>query len=175
MKKQPQKRVPAAAAKKQPQKRVPAAAVKKQPQKSVPAAAVKKQPQKSVPAAAVKKQPQKSVPAAAVKKQPQKKEITAADLGTRYKCYKCGTKFYDLGRPQPLCPSCGVNQNDDEAKGIHKRKKRRRLSTFVRTDHTITAPVESEDLHEVVNEVDAEYALDMDDIVLEEHADTDKE
>ena len=95
-----------------------------------------------------------------MKTQPKKKEISAAELGTRYKCYKCGTKFYDLGRPQPLCPSCGVNQNDDESKGVNKRKKRRRSSTFVRADHAITAPIESEDLVEVVNEVEAEYALD---------------
>ena len=102
----------------------------------------------------------------------QKKEISPEDLGIRYKCYKCGTKFYDLSRPEPLCPSCGVNQKDDEAKGNHKKKRRRRSSTFVRADHTISAPVESEDLIEVVNEVDAEYA---DDIVLEEHTDTDKQ
>ena len=110
-----------------------------------------------------------------MKTQPQKKELTATDLGTRYKCYKCGTKFYDLGRTQPLCPSCGEDQNNDEAKAIHKRKKRRRSSTFERTDHAITAPVESDNLIKVVNEVDAEYALDMDDIVLEESTDTDKE
>jgi uncharacterized protein (TIGR02300 family) len=107
-----------------------------------------------------------------MKTQTQKKELTTDDLGTRYKCYKCGTKFYDLGRPQALCPSCGEDQNNDEAKGLYKRKRRRRPSTFVRTDHTITAPVESEDLVEVVNEVEAEYALDMDDIILEESEDT---
>jgi uncharacterized protein (TIGR02300 family) len=135
---------------------------------------MKSKPQKRVPAAVVKKQPKIKELSSAVKKQPQKEEISPEDLGTRYKCYKCGTKFYDLNRPEPLCPSCGVNQNDDEAKGIHKRKKRHRPSTFVRTDHVITAPVESEDMIEVVNEVDAEYAVDMDDIVLEEHGDTDK-
>lgn len=93
-------------------------------------------------------------------------------LGTRYKCYKCGSKFYDLGRPEPLCPSCGVNQKDDEAKVMHKRKRRRNSSSFVRTDQAITAPIESEDLIEVVSEVDAEY---VDDSVLEEHEHADKE
>lgn len=93
-------------------------------------------------------------------------------LGTRYKCYKCGSKFYDLGRPEPLCPSCGVNQKDDEAKVLHKRKRRRNSSSFVRTDHAITAPIESEDQIEVVSEVDAEY---VDDSVLEEPEDKDNE
>jgi uncharacterized protein (TIGR02300 family) len=109
-----------------------------------------------------------------VKKQPQKRELAAADLGTRYKCYKCGTKFYDLGRPQPLCPSCGEDHNNDEAKGMHKRKKKRRPFTMIKANPTITAPEERDDVIEVVNEVDAEYVLDVDDIVLEEHADTDK-
>jgi Protein of unknown function (FYDLN_acid) len=25
-------------------------------------------------------------------------------LGTRYVCFRCGAKFYDLNRPEPLCP-----------------------------------------------------------------------
>ena len=39
----------------------------------------------------------------------------------------------------------------------------------MRTDHAITAPVESEDLIEVINEVDAEYDLDMDENLQGEH------
>jgi hypothetical protein len=108
-----------------------------------------------------------------MKTQPKKKEISAAELGTRYKCYKCGTKFYDLGRPQPLCPSCGEDQSNDEAKGLHKRKRKRRSYSMTKADHTITAPEERGDVIEVVHEVEAEYALDMDDIVLEESADKD--
>lgn len=34
------------------------------------------------------------------------------DLGNRHDCYNCGAKFYDLGRPEPLCPKCGANQKD---------------------------------------------------------------
>jgi hypothetical protein len=33
-------------------------------------------------------------------------------LGTRYTCFECGTKFYDLARPEPLCPECGVDQRN---------------------------------------------------------------
>lgn len=33
-------------------------------------------------------------------------------LGTKYECYSCGTKFYDLGKSEPLCPKCGANQKD---------------------------------------------------------------
>ena len=34
-------------------------------------------------------------------------------LGTRYTCYQCGKKFYDLNKPEPTCPTCGANQFDD--------------------------------------------------------------
>ncbi|NOZ85842.1 MAG: TIGR02300 family protein [Deltaproteobacteria bacterium] len=33
-------------------------------------------------------------------------------LGKKYICYSCGGKFYDLGRPEPICPKCGANQNE---------------------------------------------------------------
>jgi uncharacterized protein (TIGR02300 family) len=34
-------------------------------------------------------------------------------LGARYTCYTCGKKFYDLNKPDPVCPSCDANQFDD--------------------------------------------------------------
>ena len=34
------------------------------------------------------------------------------DLGTKYVCYKCGTKFYDLKKPVPACPKCGADQRE---------------------------------------------------------------
>lgn len=34
------------------------------------------------------------------------------NLGNKYACYQCGCKFYDLGRPQPICPKCGANQTE---------------------------------------------------------------
>lgn len=36
----------------------------------------------------------------------------ARDLGTKYNCFKCGTKFYDLKKPVPSCPKCGADQRD---------------------------------------------------------------
>ncbi|HEX3555127.1 MAG TPA: FYDLN acid domain-containing protein [Thermoanaerobaculia bacterium] len=33
-------------------------------------------------------------------------------LGTKFECYNCGTKFYDLGKSEPTCPKCGANQKD---------------------------------------------------------------
>lgn len=31
-------------------------------------------------------------------------------LGKRYACFQCGTKFYDLNRPEPTCPECNADQ-----------------------------------------------------------------
>lgn len=36
------------------------------------------------------------------------------DLGKKYTCYSCHTKFYDLGKPVPLCPKCNADQRDAE-------------------------------------------------------------
>ena len=36
----------------------------------------------------------------------------ARDLGSKYVCYKCSTKFYDLKKPVPACPKCGADQRE---------------------------------------------------------------
>ena len=41
--------------------------------------------------------------------------MPAKDLGTKHTCYKCGTKFYDLRKPEPLCPKCGADQRQSPA------------------------------------------------------------
>src|SRR5262245_57388002 len=33
-----------------------------------------------------------------------------AKLGARWSCYSCGAKFYDLGKPEPICPRCQADQ-----------------------------------------------------------------
>ena len=34
------------------------------------------------------------------------------ELGNKHECLGCGTKFYDLGKNELICPSCGENQKD---------------------------------------------------------------
>ena len=34
----------------------------------------------------------------------------ASKLGAKWNCYRCGAKFYDLNKPEPLCPKCGADQ-----------------------------------------------------------------
>ena len=44
--------------------------------------------------------------------------IDKAKLGTRYVCFQCGTKFYDLARPAPLCPECNADPREAPARDI---------------------------------------------------------
>ena len=101
----------------------------------------------------------------------QSQTISPVELGKRYKCYKCGIKFYDLGKPQPLCPSCGANQLDGVIKAARKRRGKQRSAFAAKTEPINTPAAENENLHEVVDELDSEFVLDMEDIVLEEHED----
>ena len=53
-----------------------------------------------------------------------------SDLGNKYECFSCGAKFYDMGRPDPICPKCGANQKDARKQevasdSIHAKRKRR--------------------------------------------------
>jgi uncharacterized protein (TIGR02300 family) len=38
--------------------------------------------------------------------------MPARDLGAKFVCFKCGTKFYDMKKPDPLCPKCGADQRE---------------------------------------------------------------
>jgi hypothetical protein len=73
-----------------------------------------------------------------------------------------------MNKPQPVCPSCGEDQNIEENKKLLKRKRRRVLSK-VKSDIR-PMPDDTEDIIETDEEVE-EYVLDMEDIVLEENAD----
>jgi hypothetical protein len=33
-----------------------------------------------------------------------------AKLGARWSCYSCGAKFYDMHKPEPICPRCQADQ-----------------------------------------------------------------
>ena len=72
-----------------------------------------------------------------------------AELGTKHECYSCGAKFYDFGRPAPICPKCGANQKDVKrpdtaAESQAKRKKRDDLPKAIvePEDDLVVAPDE---------------------------------
>ena len=49
------------------------------------------------------------------------------ELGKKYTCYSCHTKFYDLGKPIPKCPKCGADQRDAEEAPVVSSSRSRRI------------------------------------------------
>lgn len=46
------------------------------------------------------------------------------ELGSKHECLSCGTKFYDLGKSEIVCPKCGAHQKElAEAEAAEPRKK----------------------------------------------------
>jgi uncharacterized protein (TIGR02300 family) len=52
--------------------------------------------------------------------------MPAKDLGTKHSCFKCGTKFYDMKKPEPICPKCGADQRQTPASKPSPAAERRR-------------------------------------------------
>jgi hypothetical protein len=92
--------------------------------------------------------------------------MPAKDFGTKFTCFKCSCKFYDLKKPDPVCPKCGVDQR--EAQAVKPSEGRRsRLAAVPR----IIEPVEPVVDPEVVAEEDDIEAIAGDDEeVVEEEA-----
>ena len=76
-------------------------------------------------------------------------------LGKRYQCFQCGLKFYDLNRPEPLCPKCGADQrenpNPDPREAILARFK---------GQGAMAKGIRPEDIDEEVEEGDEDVDLD---------------
>lgn len=66
--------------------------------------------------------------------------MPAKDLGNKYVCFKCGTKFYDMKKPDPLCPKCGADQRDSPALKAPSEGRRSRLASMPKA----MAPLEPE-------------------------------
>jgi uncharacterized protein (TIGR02300 family) len=90
--------------------------------------------------------------------------MPAKDLGTKFVCFKCSTKFYDLKKPDPICPKCGTDQR--EAAAVKPSEGRRsRLSAVPKIIEPVE-PAEAEESEEEKDE-DAEeevVAADDDDV-----------
>ena len=92
------------------------------------------------------------------------------NLGAKFECYNCGTRFYDLGKPESLCPKCGANQKDAASKDgpavtpAARRKRKVEVPKVIEVDEDV--PIEDipeEDLEGAgLDAVDAEEE-DVDD------------
>ena len=71
--------------------------------------------------------------------------MAAKELGTKHTCFKCGTKFYDLKKPEPLCPKCGADQRESPAvKPTSKRAPREKEPVRVEPEAEEAAGEEEE-------------------------------
>lgn len=80
-------------------------------------------------------------------------------LGTRYVCWKCGAKYYDLNKPSPTCPKCGADPTEAPKIAVaptpapkKSRKARAEVEDEVDTDVDDTEP--EDDLDEDTDDAD---------------------
>jgi uncharacterized protein (TIGR02300 family) len=87
------------------------------------------------------------------------------NLGTKYVCFSCQTKFYDLGREVALCPKCGADQKDADSSPAPVTKTRRVVEVVVDDDAEVDETPERDDADDEVEIVDddAETPADSDD------------
>ncbi|HEU4952301.1 MAG TPA: TIGR02300 family protein [Holophagaceae bacterium] len=68
-----------------------------------------------------------------------------ADLGKKYICFNCGTKFYDFKKPEAVCPKCNANQKSAPAKVKAPKKEK---SVHVIEDDEAAEPEHAESVDE---------------------------
>ena len=80
------------------------------------------------------------------------------ELGKKYTCYSCHTKFYDLGKPVPLCPKCGADQRDADEAPVYTAPRRGRVVEEPAEDEDFTPAAPSADAAE--GEEEEDFAVD---------------
>lgn len=87
--------------------------------------------------------------------------MPAKDLGTKFVCFKCSSKFYDLKKPDPVCPKCGADQRDAAASKPAEGR-RSRLSSVPKVVEPIEPVAEVEEAEEADDDDEDEAAEDDD-------------
>ena len=97
------------------------------------------------------------------------------NLGTKYECYNCGTRFYDLGKPESLCPKCGANQKDaerNESPAVSQAARKKRKAEVVKAlevdDDVPIEDIPEEDLEGAGLDADLDTAEEEEDLDDEE-------
>jgi len=75
--------------------------------------------------------------------------MPAKDLGAKHICFKCGTKFYDMRKPEAVCPKCGADQKDSPANRPAPEPRRGRLAAVPKpVEPTPPEPEAAEEVEE---------------------------
>ncbi|ACG72186.1 conserved hypothetical protein [Anaeromyxobacter sp. K] len=80
--------------------------------------------------------------------------MAAKDLGTKHSCFKCGTKFYDMKKPVPLCPKCGADQRESPALKPPAPERRVRAAARPVEPEAEEVEVDTDDLEDDAEDVD---------------------
>ncbi|MBX7097748.1 MAG: FYDLN acid domain-containing protein [Myxococcaceae bacterium] len=66
--------------------------------------------------------------------------MPARDLGNKFVCFKCSAKFYDMKKPDPVCPKCGTDQRESPA-NRPAEKTRGRLASVPKVVESVEEPI----------------------------------
>lgn len=66
--------------------------------------------------------------------------MPAKDFGIKFVCFKCSTKFYDMKKPDPICPKCGSDQRESPALKAPTESRRGRLAAVPKVAEPVVEP-----------------------------------
>lgn len=68
------------------------------------------------------------------------------ELGNKHECLGCGTKFYDLGKTQIVCPKCDADQEElaKEAMAAEELEKEKKRQVVRAKAKSLEKPAEDE-------------------------------
>jgi hypothetical protein len=84
--------------------------------------------------------------------------MPAKEMGTKFTCFKCSTKFYDMKKPDPICPKCGADQRESPASRPPQESRRGRLSAVPK----VVEPLEPVEAPGLLDDEEDEEVLEGD-------------
>ena len=87
------------------------------------------------------------------------REGVMPELGNKFECAECGTKFYDLGNPSAVCPKCGTAPKRDGSE-VERKAPLARIPDAAEEEEVAVA--DDEAVEEVAEEIEEEV-VDADD------------
>ena len=87
--------------------------------------------------------------------------MPAKDLGVKHTCWKCGTKFYDLKKSDPVCPKCGADPRAAPVVKPASAAAERRRAREAPAEEVVSADLEEADVEDEADEpAEAEEAVE---------------
>jgi uncharacterized protein (TIGR02300 family) len=90
-----------------------------------------------------------------------------AKLGTKWTCYSCQAKFYDMNKPDPHCPKCGADQRQSPAFEKPKRTRAKKAAAPPAPKKAVKPPPPIEEGEDLDTPIDAED-IGFEDIEIED-------